>query len=640
MKQEWPKDFDSVLKRFEISLSEKEKIKKRVSAFYNILGDIFGADKFILKAGKLEALNLLRSEKVEERILGLQKIVFENPTLEKTPVSKDIDHVLDEIEEKIADLLARKTVEESLEKKISLRMQEKHSEYILDLKRQILKEQHGLENAQTLKKLAVLEKMEENKLSKSVMEILRPSKMDEIVGQEKAVKSLLSKLAAPFPQHIILYGPPGVGKTTAARLALQSAKELPYTPFKLDAPFIEIDGSTLRWDPREATNPLLGSVHDPIYQGAKRDLADRGIPEPKPGLVTEAHGGVLFIDEIGEVDINLQSKLLKVLEDKRVFFDSAYYDPSDENTPKYIKKLFETGAPADFILVAATTKSSSSINPAIRSRCTQVYFEPLNPEDIKKIVTGAAKKLNVLLDLEVPQIISEYTIEGRKAINILADAYGLAIYEQSRKGKKDKFRIGKDEICEVIQTGRLSPFGIIKASNHKEMGKIFGLASSGHIGVVIEIEAAVFPAADGKGQIRFNDSAGPMAKDSVFNAATAIRRLTGEDLSRYDVHVNIVGGGNVEGPSAGAAVLAALYSAIKGKPLSEDIALTGEVSLWGKIKPVGGIQEKIYGAKQAGIKKIFLPEANRRSISSSLKGIEVKLVSTVEELLALIFQEE
>ncbi|PKM84014.1 MAG: ATP-dependent protease, Lon family, partial [Firmicutes bacterium HGW-Firmicutes-13] len=364
------------------------------------------------------------------------------------------------------------------------------------------------------------------------------------------------------------------------------------------------------------------------------------IPEPKPGLVTEAHGGVLFIDEIGEVDINLQSKLLKVLEDKRVFFDSAYYDPNDENTPKYIKKLFETGAPADFILIAATTKSPSSINPAIRSRCTQVYFEPLNPKDIEKIVLEAAKKLKVLLDSAVPAIISEYTIEGRKAINILADAYGLAIYEQAGKGKSGTVRIGIPEIYEVIQTGRLSPYGIIKASHQKETGKIFGLASSGYIGVVIEIEAAVFPRTNGKGHIRFNDSAGSMAKDSVFNAVTAIRRLTGEDLSQYDVHVNIVGGGNVEGPSAGAAVMAALYSAIKGKPLREDIALTGEISLWGKIKPVGGIQEKIYGAKQAGIKKIFIPEANRHDISSTLTGIEVKCVSTIDELMELIFQEE
>ena len=79
---------------------------------------------------------------------------------------------------------------------------------------------------------------------------------------------------------MILYGPPGVGKTTVARLALQYARRLPHTPFAEDAPFIEVDGATLRWDPREVSNPLLGSVHDPIYQGARREMADGGSRSP------------------------------------------------------------------------------------------------------------------------------------------------------------------------------------------------------------------------------------------------------------------------------------------------------------------------------------------------------------------------
>jgi ATP-dependent Lon protease len=144
---------------------------------------------------------------------------------------------------------------------------------------------------------------------------------------------------------------------------LEIVKTKGNSPFKNDAPFIEVDGTILRWDPRESTNPLIGSVHDPIYQGARRELAEDGIPEPKPGLVSEAHGGILFIDEIGEMEPFLQNKLLKVLEDKRVYFESSYYDPNNARVPKYIKKIFEEGIPADFVLIGATTRDRSDITP-------------------------------------------------------------------------------------------------------------------------------------------------------------------------------------------------------------------------------------------------------------------------------------
>ena len=124
-----------------------------------------------------------------------------------------------------------------------------------------------------LKNMTDLKALDSRKLTKNIQAMLRPESFSEIVGQERAIKSLLSKMASPYPQHIILYGPPGVGKTTAARLALEEAKKLSYTIYDKDAKFVEVDGTTLRWDPREITNPLLGSVHDPIYQGSKRDLS-------------------------------------------------------------------------------------------------------------------------------------------------------------------------------------------------------------------------------------------------------------------------------------------------------------------------------------------------------------------------------
>ena len=614
-----------------------DELKRQVSALYGLYSGLIGAEKVVLKAGKVDALHLMRSEDVGERVLALQKLVFEDPLADKIPSHQEIPEVLNEIEDALADMMARRSVEDKIEKKIADKMEARHQEYVKEIKMQVLKEEHNVENPQTLKKYAMLEVLDQKKLTKSAMELLRPGSLSEIVGQERAVEALQAKLASPYPQHLILYGPPGVGKTTAARLVLEEAKKLKFTPFAPEAPFVEADGTTLRWDPRDMTNPLLGSVHDPIYQGARRDLAETGIPEPKPGLATEAHGGILFIDEIGEMDPMLQNKLLKVLEDKRVFFDSAYYDPTDPNVPKYIKKLFDDGAPADFILIGATTRDASDISPAIRSRCAEIYFEPLTPKHIEEIIYNAAVKLEVTIDSDVPRLISDYTIEGRKAINILSDAFGMALY---RNPESAQVVITSDDIYRVAQVSRLSPYVSNKASAYPEIGRVFGLGVSGYLGSIIEIEAVAFPTQDqGKGSIRFNDTAGTMAKDSVFNAAAVVRKITGEDLANYDIHVNIIGGGRIDGPSAGTAILAAIISAITGKAVRQDVAVTGEVSIQGKVKAVGGVFEKAYGAKQAGITTMIIPKENDKDIPAGHLGLDIRAVEQVEAALAILFDE-
>jgi len=619
--------------------NQEDQLKRQVAALYGLYTGVLGAEKVVLKAGKLGALDLMRSARLDERVLALQKLVFEDPTLDQLPVLENIPEILSEIEDELADLCARRTVEDRIEKKIAEKMEERHQEYVQEIRTQIIKEESpaNVENPQTLKKYAQLEKLETRKLTCSAMELLRPATLDEIIGQERAVEALRAKLASPYPQHLILYGPPGIGKTTAARLVLEEAKKTKGTPFAQEAPFVEIDGTTLRWDPRDVTNPLLGSVHDPIYQGARRDLADSGVPEPKPGLVTDAHGGILFIDEIGEMDPMLQNKLLKVLEDKRVFFDSAYYDPSDNGIPKYIKKLFEEGAPADFILIGATTRDASDITPAVRSRCAEIYFEPLTPKHIQEIVYNAAIKLAVAIEPEVPQLISDYTIEGRKAVNILSDAYSMALM---RVGQDPQHvSITKGDVYRVAQVSRLSPYVNLKAAATLEVGKVFGLGVSGYLGSVLEIEAVAFPTEKGKGSIRFNDTAGSMAKDSVFNAAAVVRKLTGQDLASYDLHVNIIGGGRIDGPSAGTAIVSAIISAITGKPIRQDVAITGEISIQGRVKAVGGVFEKAYGAKQAGIVTMIIPQENKADIPENHLGLIIRPVVTVEEAMAILFDE-
>src|ERR1700680_1490573 len=556
--------------RFRRKAGGDQGMRRYVAALYDVLSNTIGSDKLVLRAGKLNALKMMRSPLLPERVLALQRLVFEDPRLDRLPQAGKVPDVISEIEDGLADLVAQRSVEDKIGTKGNVKMAERHQEYLKDLKLEALREDGGPETPATQKRLEELEALDKRKLAASALQLLRPGALSPFVGQESAIRSLLAKISSPYPQHVILYGPPGVGKTTVARLALEVAKRRDYTPFAEDAPFVEASGATLRWDPRETTNPLLGSVHDPIYQGSRRGFAETGIPEPKLGLVTKAHGGVLFIDELGEMDATLQSKLLKVLEDKRFVFESSYFDAADPSVPAYIKKLFRDGAPADFVLIGATTRDPEEIDAAIRSRCAEVYFEPLSEPQIREIVVGAARRLGVKLARSVPKMIASYTIEGRKAVQILADAFGHAI-ERAGKSKM----ISEADVVEVVQAGRMVQH-------------------------------------------------------------TPARAVAGIDPVDYDLHVNVIGGGDIDGPSAGLGIFLALYSALTKTPVPQDVALTGELSIAGKVRAVGGVIEKVYAARQAGMRLVLIPKENEREIRAGTTGIEIVPVQNVDEALAAL----
>ena len=623
--------------RLEEILEENLPIEVKVNVLFDVLKNVLDEGAIRARTIRFKLQKYVNSTNINERVYALDVIASDGNGAKVVPSDEDLEKSLEDVVYWISENIAKKYVQNKIEADVEKALVERQDKFMDELRVSIIKKQKGKENTKTTAKLERLEKLDAKHINKNVMSLLRPENFEEVVGQERAVRSLISKMSSPYPQHIILYGPPGVGKTSAARLALEAAKKLKFTPFDEDSKFVEVDGTTLRWDPREITNPLLGSVHDPIYQGSKRDLAEVGIPEPKTGLVTEAHGGVLFIDEIGELDEILQNKLLKVLEDKRVEFSSSYYDPDDENIPAYIKYLFDKGAPADFVLIGATTKDPSQINPALRSRCTEVYFEPLSSKDIEGIVNNASEKLNVELEDGVGRLISQYTIEGRKAVNILADAYGYSLFNEN--GEESKNKITLKDVEEVISIGRYSPFERIDNLDKGEVGHVYGLGVSGFLGSTIEIESTVFPAKKkGHGTIKFNDTAGSMAKDSVFNAASVIRKITNMDINDYDIHVNVIGGGKIDGPSAGAAITVCIISALTDRPIRQDIAITGEISLRGNVKPVGGIFEKIYGARRKGIKLVAIPKDNEKEVPLGLEDIEVKSINHIEELMEIVFE--
>ena len=157
-----------------------------------------------------------------------------------------------------------------------------------------------------------------------------------------------------------------------------------------------------------------------------------------------------------------------------------------------------------------------------------------------------------------------------------------------------------------------------------------------YLGSTLEIEAVAFDAREkGKGTIRMNETAGTMVKDSLFNASVSLRREFGIDLADKDVHVNIVGGAKVDGPSAGLAITLAIFSAVTGIPVRQDVAVTGEISLGGQVKAIGGVYEKIYGAKQAGMKSVLIPTENSGGVEE-VRGIQGGFVSSLSEALDFV----
>lgn len=512
----------------------------------------------------------------------------------------------------------------------------------------LLKGQQGNRTAvekESRKELEKLQRLREISLSEPLSEKTRPKTFKDIIGQEDGIKALKAALCGPNPQHVLIYGPPGIGKTCAARIVLDEAKKNPMSPFRKDAKFIEMDATSVRFDERSIADPLIGSVHDPIYQGAG-PLGVAGIPQPKPGAVTKAHGGILFLDEIGELHPIQMNKLLKVLEDRKVFLESAYYNSEDRNIPRHIHEIFTKGLPADFRLVGATTRNPDEIPLAIRSRCLEIYFRGLTQDEIMIIARNAAIKAGLIMGEDSVEIIGKYASNGRDAVNIVQLAVGLALSE-------NRDHILAKDIEWVINSGHYSPRPEKMVLDSPQVGYVNGLAVYGaNLGTIIEVEASALPSVKGGGIITITGivdeeeigSGGKKsrrrstAKSSVDNVMTVLRKFLNVNPRDYDIHLNFPGGIPIDGPSAGISMVTAIYSAITGLPVDNHAAMTGEISIRGEVKPVGGINAKLHAAVEAGVKKAIIPKDNWNDQYLTY-DIEVIPVTRVEEVIDQVVHE-
>ncbi len=491
--------------------------------------------------------------------------------------------------------------------------------------------------------LKQLKALRAQSLNMPLSEKARPVRMEDIIGQQEGIRALRAAMCGPNPQHVIIYGPPGIGKTCAARLVLEEAKRRPDSPFNENSKFIELDATCIRFDERSIADPLIGSVHDPIYQGAGQ-LGAQGIPQPKAGAVTKAHCGVLFLDEIGELHPIQMNKLLKVLEDRRVFFDSAYYSPDNPAIPAHIHDIFAHGLPADFRLIGATTRSPEELPAALRSRCVELFFDPLGQQELEAIASGAAARIGFETDSDAISECARYSGGGRDAVNMIQLASGAALDE-------GRGTITIDDIRWVARTCHHSPRVQGKIRRESTAGVCAGLAVSGSgTGVSIEIECTARRVAHGQGKLRLLGMVEEEEIDlrsrklkrkgtalaSAQNVMLCFTSRFGLDMNDYDVTFNVPGGIPMDGPSAGIALSVALMSAITLKPPIPMLAMTGEITSRGEVKSVGGVREKLAAGIEAGAQTLIIPKTNYEADFANLNA-SILTVSDITDVMRISF---